>query len=190
MSAGRRRFRGGAVLLGVVLLAGCAQDPRCEMLAEAFERQVELMRRVSEYVLAADPQRDTVEAMMQGLWVAESVLEDARDRARDAGCSDHGWCDAFQQGVEQTAELWRAWEELRRDSGSSAHSVYTWNAAIESNSLANVAREPAEAAGCACLPWSEAQEAWELYFPRRSADSYRALAVARTREAADTCWRR
>ena len=160
------------------------------MLAQAFDRQMELLTELSGYILSADDfQADTVETMLHGLTVARSVLEDARDRARDADCANHGWCDAFRQGVEQTAALWREWEDVRRDIGYSDQSVYTWNSANQGRLMTEVAQEPAEAAGCACQPWSEAQEAWAEYFPYQTMDSYRDLAIARTSQAAETCWK-
>ena len=159
------------------------------MQEQAFDRQAELLGRLSEYITHGDFQSDTAEAMTEAMFLARSVLDDARDRARDAGCSDRGWCEAFRQGVEQTAALW-AWEDLRDD--YSDHQVYTWNTAVWSGQLADVAQERAEAAGCACQPWSEARKAWERYLPSRGdadlAAQYFDLTIARIHEAAETCW--
>ena len=177
----RRRLGGVALLLGTLLLAGCAQDPRCETLVQAAERQAELVLTLSEYVASGpDPQADTVEAMLRDLDLALSVLNDAEIRARmDASCPARVRCDAyFREGVEATLEMWRVWAQERTDA--------IWNTAHEIRGLTDRA-----SGDCVCLPWNEAEAAWRGVRDLSESENVSRLALAldRTREATETCWK-
>ena len=152
----------------------------------AAERQGELVRTLSEYVESGDPQADTVEAMLRDLDLALSVLEEAETRARvNTRCPDHVWCDTFQQGAEATWEMWRVWGGYENREGAANT---TWSVANEVRGLTNRAAE--KATGCTCLPWEEAEAAWRgVRDLSESEDASRlVLALARTREAVETCW--
>ena len=235
------------LLLGVLVLAGCAPDPGCETLEWAFERQTERVRALSEYVdgavrsayssahrsvrdsilvargfeagdwgawldlIFADTAEalpdvdsvaavapanvlqflhaDTVEVLVLDLGLATTavlaemtVLEDA-----DVQCPDRIWCDAFRQGVEATVAMWRVWDQLAvSDDGDSTQvsedegpALSVRRVAQELATLTERARPRAEAAGCACLPWSEAVAVWAAGGDRGPPDFDL---------EADTCW--
>ena len=199
MSVGQRWLAGSAVVLGTLLLAGCAQDPRCGTLEEAFARQTERVRVLSEYVAAGDPKADTVEALLLDLGLAMTVVDElAVLEDADVRCPDRVWCHAFPTGVEATVEMWRTWARLAMSSNGGYITVSDEGPAFPVRKTARKlvelterARPRAEAADCACLPWSEAVAAWAAGGDHGPPDfdlELFLLANSRAQEAVDTCW--
>ena len=165
------RFGGSAGLGAVLLLAGCAPDPGCETLEWAFERQTERVRALSQYVDGA----------------ARLACRSARNSVRDSILVARG----FEAGDIGSSRGLRCWGLHTGFRGRGA-ALPVRNVAQELAKLTERARPRAEAAGCACLPWSEAVAVWAAGGDDRGPpdfdfELYR-LATSRAEAAADTCW--